>query len=645
MRRPLAALLSLFTALTLLPVASASADSPPTPIVADARIVVGTDGKATPYVRLIAADARATVDFRFRLKGSSEAYASIPGVPRREAGGEDAAGSVWSPETTAALQQGRTYLDIRVNDPSGGRTEMPQVAFLDRPSGIFTLGAGGGGWVTDAFDAQATVTHSGQVSRVVARLYRAGTTEQVGEDVVPTVRQTAELPGGVTRTVYMTGPVFDPPAGRYQVAMTAWDGQGDSLTSRTAIFDKRLEQRLTDVRVTGTLDYEHRGTVVTGRVTDTAGAPLGGVTVSLNTPEAKTTTADDGSFALEVTPTASRASLTAASHGAYISAKANVEFPFRAQATRVSLSPVPSAGRVGDKVTLSGLLERQNSAGAWVPLPGRPVKLSFTSDGTKQTTDLGTPTTGPDGRYSLTTKVTGSGTWRVDSAASPFLENSMAGEYRRTSFWTRIIGVTARPNPVAVGGKVTLTGQIVRTGAPAGSTNVANVPVSLTFSPGPGRMFGMAEGRTDANGRFSLSGIARSDGTWWVSFSGGAGIGGTLDEPSGTSHLFVDAKYKTAISSFNASPEPVKKGRTLTVKGRITKQAAKWQPGAGATLTVYFKPSGSSKWKAMGTTKADRNGWFTKGFKASADGTWAAAYAGSPSYLGVWSTGDYVDVR
>jgi hypothetical protein len=322
-----------------------------------------------------------------------------------------------------------------------------------------------------------------------------------------------------------------------------------------------------------------------------------------------------------------------------------VSFPFRAQPTRVSITPVPSAARVGDKITLSGLLERQNSTGAWVPLPASPVKLSFIPEGASQGTALGTLVTGADGRYSLPVTVTGSGTWRVDSANGTFLQSTMAGEHRRSSFRTRIIGVTARPSPVAVNGKVTLSGQIVRTGAPAGKTNVANVPVRLTFSPGPGRMFNMAAGRTDAAGRFSLTGVAKSEGTWWVDFAGGAGIGGTLDEASATPRIFVDARYKTAVSSFNASPEPVKKGRTLTVKGRLTKLVGSWKPGAGAALTVYFKPSGSSKWKAMGTAKADRNGWFTKNFKATADGTWAAAYAGSSSYLGVWSTGDYVDVR
>ncbi|MCP2338028.1 carboxypeptidase-like regulatory domain-containing protein [Actinomadura rupiterrae] len=646
MRRSLAALVSLFTLLALLPLASpASAAS--APVVIDASITTGTNGKANPQVILQSFAPGTTVDFKLRLKGSDEPYATFPNVPLGWA--VIGRGAVWQPKTAVDPKPGRTYLDIRISDPSGSHTDLSQVTFTDSAPARFVLGVGGGGpdRVTKPFGAQAEVTHTGGVSKIVARLYRAGTDEQVGEDVTPTVRQVFSLPGGVTRTDYMTGPVFDPPSpGEYEVAFTAWDDQGDSLTRRTSTYDKRLEQRLVDVHMTpDAIDYDHPELTIGGRVTDAAGAPLAGVQVSLDSPAATTTTAEDGSFALRVKPVGSGATLSASDHGDYGSAWTGLTFPIRTQATRVSITPVPSASRVGDKISLSGLLERQTAGGGWVPFAGRQVKISFTDDGTGQTVPLGAATTGSDGRYSWPATVTGSGTWRVDSDGDTYVQSSMAGEHRRSAFWTRVVNVSARPNPVAVGGKVTVSGQILRNGASGTRAQAGNVPVTLTFSPDGKRMFDMGSGRTDAAGRFSLSGTAKADGEWWVYYAGGAGTGGTSDEAVSTPRIFVDTRYKTAISSFNASPEPVKKGRTLTVRGRITKFTGSWQPGAGAALKIYFKARGASSWKVMGTATADRNGWFGKGFTASVDGTWAAAYAGSSTYLGVWSAGDYVDVR
>ncbi|MEV5573522.1 carboxypeptidase-like regulatory domain-containing protein [Spirillospora sp. NPDC052269] len=643
MRRTLAALVSLLTVLALPPfAATASAEAASAPVVMNAHFTTTTGG-AVPQVSLKSESGVTRVDMRFRALDSSEPYPAFDDVLRTL--GTANAGT-WSTGKVVPLQPGRTSLDLEITENSGEHTVLTGVAFTDAGQRAWTVTADGGNPThSRPFKGYGQVVFQGTVDHVTAQLYRAGTNEKVGDELPMTRTETSDH-SGYSSSDYETDGLFDAPVGTYEITVTAFDARGDHVAARSGVQVMRLAQQLADVRVSpDAIDFDHPEATVTGRVTDTAGTPLGGVTVSLNTPEATATSTADGSFTLKVTPTTTAARLSASGHGDYASTVAAVSFPLRAQPTRVSITRTPGAARVGEKATLSGLLERQNSAGAWVPFPGRAVKLSFVSDGTKQTTELGAPTTGPDGRYSLPVTVTGSGTWQVGSAGNAFLQSSMAGEHHGSSFWTRITGVTARPNPVAVGGKVTVSGQIVRTGAPAGSANVVNVPVSLTFSPGPGRMFSMAKGRTDAAGRFSLSGVAKSDGKWWVEFSGDQGIGGTWDEPSATPRIFVDTKYKTAISSFDASPEPVRKGRTLTVKGKITKFTGSWKPATGAALTIYFKPKGSSKWKAMGTTKADRNGRFTKGFKASADGTWAAAYAGSSTYLGIWSAGDYVDVR
>ncbi|MEV4670848.1 hypothetical protein AB0K34_04265 [Actinomadura sp. NPDC049382] len=47
----------------------------------------------------------------------------------------------------------------------------------------------------------------------------------------------------------------------------------------------------------------------------------------------------------------------------------------------------------------------------------------------------------------------------------------------------------------------------------------------------------------------------------------------------------------------------------------------------------------------MAVVKTASNGWFSKTFKASEDGTWTAVYKGSSTYLASNKPTDYVDVH
>ena len=105
----------------------------------------------------------------------------------------------------------------------------------------------------------------------------------------------------------------------------------------------------------------------------------------------------------------------------------------------------------------------------------------------------------------------------------------------------------------------------------------------------------------------------------------------------------------TQITSFNASPEPIRAGRTLTVAGRLLHVKFGSAPGygsyAGKTIRVYFKAAGSKTWKWMGSTTTGRDGRFRRHFTARHDGTWRAIFPGTSHYDGETSPGDYVDVR
>ncbi|RMI41912.1 hypothetical protein EBO15_21620 [Actinomadura harenae] len=634
--------MSLFTVVALLPLASpASAEAAFAPIVADASITV-KDGKATPQVRLLSATADAKVEFRLRLKGATEPYAVVPDVPFGY--GIPGQGAVWARQSPTDLKPGRTYLDLTVSDPSGGRLDVPQAAFIDSPAGVFTVSGLGVRTVTSAFTITTVVAHSGPVSKIVARLYRRGTAEQVGEDVVPTLRSTLKY-STYTRSDYAAA--FDPPVGDYEVAISAWDEQGDVRTTRTSVISRKLVQRLVDLRSDPTwTDVNHPDATITGRVVDPAGQPLSGVTVGSGAP--RTTTAEDGTFSLNVKATQDHVGVVALEHGDYAEASAQLAVERRPVNTRMIITASTAKAHAGDTIKLSGQLDVADLAG-WRPFPGRTVSLFFW-DGAVPGKEIpaGSAVTDANGRYSVNATVPGNGTWiaRFNPALiDPDYWDSSARTDIRADFATQILAVGKPASPAAYRSSVTMTGQVVRRNAPSAQVPVRNGFVHLQFSADGKNWVNKGDASTDANGRFRVSGLASADGHWRARFEGNTPSHGSWDDPSTTASFYVDTKYKTAITSFDASPEPVKKGRTLTVKGKITKFTGAWQPAAGAALTIYFKPKGSTKWKAMGTTKSDRNGRFTKAFKASADGTWAAAYAGSSTYLGIWSAGDYVDVR
>ncbi|MCX5405362.1 hypothetical protein OHA37_15880 [Streptomyces sp. NBC_00335] len=86
------------------------------------------------------------------------------------------------------------------------------------------------------------------------------------------------------------------------------------------------------------------------------------------------------------------------------------------------------------------------------------------------------------------------------------------------------------------------------------------------------------------------------------------------------------ARTATAIPEFNVNPEPAKKGRPLTVTGKLNHADPTWKPFAGQTVHYYFRPAGTTTWKVMGNSKTTADGTFTKTFTADVTGSWATRY-------------------
>ncbi|WP_228183618.1 HtaA domain-containing protein [Streptomyces anulatus] len=207
---------------------------------------------------------------------------------------------------------------------------------------------------------------------------------------------------------------------------------------------------------------------------------------------------------------------------------------------------------------------------------------------------------------------------------------------------TRIVSFNASPEPVGKGSKL----KVVATLQTASATDnvwrpLAKTPVVIEFRSKGGKNWSRATTvTTSSKGVASASVTAVKDGTWRARYAGTADRAAAVSSSDN-----VDVKLRTAVSGFNASPEPVRKGRTITVKGTLRSLDGTWKNASGQSVIILFKADGSSKWSKLATVRTNGKGVFSKGFTAKKDGTWKAQFKATSSRLGTIGSGDRVDVR
>ncbi|MER7749850.1 HtaA domain-containing protein [Streptomyces bacillaris] len=211
-----------------------------------------------------------------------------------------------------------------------------------------------------------------------------------------------------------------------------------------------------------------------------------------------------------------------------------------------------------------------------------------------------------------------------------------------TAVPARIISFNADPEPVGKGSKLKMTGTLQTTGATGNTWSpLARTSVVIEFQAKGSKTWSrVTTVTTDAKGAVTASATAQKDGTWRARYAG------TADRAAATSYAdYVDVKLRTSVSGFNASPEPVRKGRTITVKGTLRTLDGSWKNTSGHSVDILFQAKGSKKWSRLATVRTNGKGVFTKGFTAKQDGTWKAQFKATSARLGTTSGGDYVDVR
>jgi hypothetical protein len=104
---------------------------------------------------------------------------------------------------------------------------------------------------------------------------------------------------------------------------------------------------------------------------------------------------------------------------------------------------------------------------------------------------------------------------------------------------------------------------------------------------------------------------------------------------------------RAARVSTNASPEPVRKGRTITVKGTLARadwEALRYRGYGKRTVELQWRsPTGA--YRTVKTVTASSTGALRTTVKASTDGCFRYVFRGSAATARAVSAGDCVDVR
>ena len=141
-------------------------------------------------------------------------------------------------------------------------------------------------------------------------------------------------------------------------------------------------------------------------------------------------------------------------------------------------------------------------------------------------------------------------------------------------------------------------------------------------------------------------------------FADGNGVAGTWKLFLGAYDLYANASYnddvattklkRAATLTVNAAPEPVRKGRTVTVTGKLSR--ANWTTGTYAgystqPVQLQFRKSGTSTYSTLKTVNSSSTGALSTTTTAGVDGYYRFSFAGTTTTGSKSATGDFVDVQ
>ncbi|KAB1978730.1 hypothetical protein F8144_38650 [Streptomyces triticiradicis] len=511
--------------------------------------------------------------------------------------------------------------------------------------------------VTDAHSDQADwsvldvrLNYSGSIDRITARLRPAGSDASTAP--VATITDfTYKYFTSSWDGTWASGPIHLDTLGDYTVDIEATDSSGGTTVRQDAgTLHYEKQPVFTGYSVTPTQpDIEHRTVTATGdmAVRDPSTretVPLPGATVDLTFDgNDKATAVTDGAGHFSVSHETTDGGWTFAEYRGDLGYAGSswITVSPKAAPTRFVLDKSSFHVTANDKFTVTGTLQYQSGDG-WKPLSGIPLQMDYKNCTTCNPSDS---TTDADGRFSFSEYAYGSKeVYEVGFQPYPynaFIQRTATADVTVAATATpKFREFTARQDEYA---RMDVTGIVDLVGR-EGNDRIA---VDIQYSPNGRTGWSTRKTVQTSNGsQFIVENLpGYADGYWRLHYAGST----TKDIKGGVSTSLRRYRALTRIKDANASPEPVTKGRTITVKGVLQERAAgsaTWKAYGARKVQILFRPKGKKTWYLMSTVTTKSNGSFSKGFRAQQDGTWVPVflYPDSKHFVGEGAE-DYVDVR
>ncbi|MEU6998539.1 hypothetical protein [Nonomuraea sp. NPDC046570] len=329
--------------------------------------------------------------------------------------------------------------------------------------------------------------------------------------------------------------------------------------------------------------------------------------------------------------------------------KFDVEAKKAADTKIVDFGASPDTVAKGDRVSVSGklLVDR----GGWSGYGGQSVVITFRERGTDAYRHIAKVTTGRGGWFGTKVKVEATGWWRAEfgghGQASGSVSDTDRVDVRQTARASRFTGFDAQPEPVDKGDRLTLEGTL-QAESRHGWQGLRGEDVVLLFkAEDSSRWERVTATRTDRDGRFETDAVAHASGWWKAAYAGAPGVKGAESVGDWVRvSTPPPAKADSRVISFNASPEPVKRGRYLKFGARLQIDSdGHWEGYEDGKVRLYFKAKGSRHWQYVKSTWSLDNGKLYTRAKAWKSGYWKFVYRGDEDTNGDHSRRDYVRVK
>ncbi|MFF3663636.1 hypothetical protein [Streptomyces olivochromogenes] len=511
--------------------------------------------------------------------------------------------------------------------------------------------------VTDAYSDQADwsvldvrLNYSGSIDKITARLRPAGS-DPSAAPVATITDFTYKYFTSSWDGTWASQPIHLDTLGDYTVDIEATDSSGGTTVRQDAgTLHYKKQPVFTGYSVTPTQpDIEHRtvtanGDMVVRDPSTRETVPLPGATVDLTF---------DGN--IDTTAVTDDAGHFSASHetksGGWTFAEYRGDLGY-ADSSWITVSPKAAPTRIvldksslhvtaNDKFNVTGTLQYQSGT-EWKPLSGIALQMDYkdctTCNPVQSTTDA-------NGRFSFSKYAYGSKVvYEVGFPPypyNPFIQRTTKADVTvAATATTKFTEFTAQLDEYA---QLDITGIVDLVGRDSND----RIGVDIQYSP-DGRTHWSTKKtvQTSVGSQFIVEKLpGYTDGYWRLHYAGST----AKDIKGGVSGSLRRNRALTRIKDANASPEPVSKGRTITVKGVLQERKAgttSWKAYGAKKVEILFRPKGKKTWYLMSTVTTKSNGSFSKGFKAQQDGTWVPVflYPDSKHFVGD-GTEDYVDVR